>query len=187
MATESFSKIADLVPQFYFDLIARVAPGVVACVLYGFAFADKLQVLRPLDTTTIILLGFVLAYVIGLVLDLLSEGLFRVVADRLSSVKSDEDFLRLMMTTKEGSTDPILSEADKSLLTKMWAERSLMRVLVLVFLPFVVDWNGSVLHLFGDPMASIMNYAALAAIGALATSSVVLYRCLDERLKLMLR
>lgn len=44
MAGESLAKIAGLVPEVYFDLIARVAPGVVACVLYGFAFADELRV-----------------------------------------------------------------------------------------------------------------------------------------------
>lgn len=190
MSGESLAKFAGLVPQVYYDLIARVVPGAVACLLYGYAFAAKLRMFSSYDTVTGILFGFVLAYVIGIVLDLLSEGLFGAVFSsdglfrrRFHSVMSDEEVWKRLDDKEEGVGHPQWSEAEKSVLIKMMAERSLMRVLLLLFLPFAIDWNGSVFHLLSEPASSsIMNYLALTAVIMLTISSYLLYWCLHRRI-----
>lgn len=99
-----------------------------------------------------------------------------------SSMDSDKELWERIEQKKERSREPVRIDSERSVLTKMMAERSLMRVLLLVFLPFVVDWNGHVLGLFRDRITSIMSSVALVAIGILAIASFNLYRCLDHRL-----
>jgi hypothetical protein len=182
MAAESLAKVADLVPQFYFDLIGRVAPGAVACVLYGFAIGVDVVALSHLGTGTIVLAGFVLSYVVGLILDLLSEGILKVLAS-FTSIKPDKKLWDEIEEKKKESTESLLSAPQKTLLTKMMAERSLMRVLVVVSVPFAIDWpiRGS---LFPDDKAAILGPVAVTAIAVLLISSFILDRCMQERMRL---
>ena len=73
MSDLSFEKVSGFIPGVWFDLIGRVVPGtvIVLAAFPGYVFRD----LKDL-TLGDLAVGLVVVYVVGLVFDVVSDGLF---------------------------------------------------------------------------------------------------------------
>ena len=84
-----FSKISEIVPQFYYDFVARIVPGSVICIYYG--YSGIIPAINEIGSSEKILFGSILSYLIGFILDYPSEWIF----DKISYIVN---FLRNKVT-----------------------------------------------------------------------------------------
>ena len=116
-------KTASLIPEFYFDLIARIIPGVIfyACITYAWQGSSY----KPgtlLESLLVLTLCYVLGFITDLIGDLALTRLKRVnpvklVLNELPKIKHPQSF---------------------NLLIKMCAEVVLLRSLLLICLMFFI-------------------------------------------------
>lgn len=121
------SNLASLVPEFYYDLIGRVLPGVLVGLIYGW-IGD----IQSLNFGSISL-GIVLGYFIGLTLDVCSDRIFYH-ANRIIvyPVTKAVPFLRVDDDGTLWSWTRTLSSGEQIPLKKMFAEKGLFRIAAFV-------------------------------------------------------
>ncbi len=122
--------VLELVPEVYFDLIARVVPGVVAAVAIvgGVAVSGALQEIGKIGLVLIGLLG---AYAVGLVLDVAGD----TISENLISVWNATSQRKVRKNLELCQRiDQIDDRHLAALFTKLMAERVLVRSLSLLSL-----------------------------------------------------
>lgn len=123
-------KLASLVPEIYYDLIARVVPGSVLCVILAVSVNVELAPLQLLGGALLSALALLISYATGFVLDIFSgallewpnRGIFWVLG-RVSSAWQTDVWEAIANET---------SGAHAAKLTKMMAERALLRSLMVL-------------------------------------------------------
>jgi hypothetical protein len=128
------SNVASLIPEFYYDLIGRVVPGVLVGFLYG--WGGDIQ-FTNFGTISV---GIVLAYFLGLTLDVFSDRLFYRAYRMLSPLIKYVSFLRVEDDGSLWNWTRALPTVEQIPLKKMFAEKVLFRIaafvaLVSVFVP----------------------------------------------------
>lgn len=162
-----------LVPEVYFDLIARVVPGFIAILIC----VDPTDVadISGTNWAGIALVGFIVAYAVGFVLDMVGAHLndlgtwgwkliissARPLAQAISSKKKDdknpqkktgssaerlEEEIAVTTTDQCIRIDEITDRAFAAVLTKVLAEKALMRSLFVlaVLLSFCPWWTSRI-------------------------------------------
>lgn len=121
------TSIVSLVPEFYYDLIARVVPGVAVLELYEFVDTEHLNFAT-------ISLGIVAAYLVGLALDVSTERLawfLHLITRPLTDLIA---FFRIQDDEALWNWTRTLPLAEQVQLKKMFAEKVLFRVAFFVAL-----------------------------------------------------
>jgi hypothetical protein len=120
--------MASLIPEFYYDLIARVLPGASIAFVYGWLGPDQAA-----NFGTISLAAF-LCYVLGLTLDALTDRLFLWARPLTRHI----NFLRVEDDDTLWSWTRSLPTVEQIPLKKMFAEKILFRVLTFASLVSLV-------------------------------------------------
>lgn len=122
------------IPEFYYDVSARIAPGAVLCGVLAWEYREALGPLFQLGAAAGSLVGLVAAYVAGMVLDTLAGAVF----DLTRYLWAARLFARLFPQHAERwRADPIQILDDladlhhKERLIKMFAERKFFEALLL--------------------------------------------------------
>jgi hypothetical protein len=71
--SNSLDDVGTLVPEFYYDLIARIVPGAVLSLLVAWEWRSHLSPLLALGGAIVLPVGFVVSYVSGFFLDAISD------------------------------------------------------------------------------------------------------------------
>ena len=146
-------KLTDLIPEFYYDLIARVTPGALLCAALVWSVRQRLAV-AELDPVIGLPLGLLASYLAGFLLDTASAltlgrvapYLFRALGKRFSIWQVDV-WKHINETRSDGH---------RAKLVKMMAERAMARSLVtLVTVMWISD------------LAPMPGFTALAKVGLL--------------------
>jgi hypothetical protein len=175
-------KLSGIIPQFYYDLIARVTPGAVFTIVLGAAYWPDFPLNYNGPTLTVITL-FVASYLFGLVLDFSSEFLHREIGGRLLKWHTDDDLWDAIEQNSTGD-DP-WAHSMMSVLTKMMAERTLLRAvlfeLILFFYIFLFcrPTKGSYIKETDTP--TIVIIFAISSFFVLL-ASISLHKCLMRRI-----
>lgn len=120
----------ELVPEVYFDLIARIVPGSMSLVVVLLKY-DVEGRLPDLGSLGSVLIGLLLAYGVGLTLDVIGD----TVTDALTVVWNritPKPILRNLDICR--AIDRVEDRSLASVLTKLMAEKALVRSLALVSL-----------------------------------------------------
>ncbi len=129
-------KVGSLVPEFYYDLIARMAPGVVLCIALGWDGREKLLPLMEASPAIVAALATVICYVIGFLLDVLAARTLgkvnRIVFGMLKKLKPEKaewdiDVWKLIRSTDKDTELRLV-------LLKVMAERTMLRSFVLIWM-----------------------------------------------------
>lgn len=144
MSNNAMDNLNSLIPEFYYDLICRIVPGVILCFIFGWSVQDNLVPLGELSGAILAPLAFVLSYATGFVLDIFSGSILRfpnwMFFKGLSRITRRDK--RMVWETNVWQV--ILSvedDAHRSKLKKMMAERAVLRNLLV--LSVVVWLSGS--------------------------------------------
>ena len=124
--------MVSLVPEFYYDLIARVLPGAFIVFVYGW-----LGPAQAANFGTISLAAF-LCYFLGLTLDALTDQIFLWTHRLLRPLTKHISFLRVEDDGTLWSWTRTLPTLEQIPLKKMFAEKILFRVLTFVSLASTV-------------------------------------------------
>jgi hypothetical protein len=121
-------KLSDYIPEFYFDIIARLVPGGLTCIIYGW------QSLGTLGSAFSILIGLVVSYFLGILLDVVSDLVLGRLVFRwfISALKK---FVRLYTFMPDNELWLLirqLPEKQVIIFNKMMAEKAMLRSAILV-------------------------------------------------------
>jgi hypothetical protein len=144
--------------------------------------------LKDIGSTFTVLTLFIASYLFGLVLDFSSEFLHRMIGGRLLRCTTDDDLWNIIEQNPIG--DDSWAHSKMSVLTKMMAERTLLRVvlfeLILFFFIFLFCplTEGSYIEETATP--TILIIFAISAFFVLLASiaSISLNKCLSRRIDL---
>jgi hypothetical protein len=164
MSTDSVDKLNAMIPEFLYDLIGRICPGALLCVAVGWDLRCQLIPFNALGGGILTLLGFMVSYVVGFLLDTvsgLSIGyLYRRLVFPFFYWRSKQEVYNTDVW--QVIRNPTYSEM-KGVLTKMMAERTMLRSLL-------VSWI--FLWALGSSLLTCLNTAwkIIVLIGLLWTS-----------------
>ena len=137
--SDGVEKAAGVIPEVYYDLIARVLPGFMFYICVGYAWCGTLN--KP-ETLLDSVIGVAACYVLGFVLDVLGDmvvdSLFRIIGKfkiigRDNAKKKVTEYLTDLTWSQDG-TKP----QDGGIFVKLCAEIVLLRSLMLTSLIFFV-------------------------------------------------
>ena len=133
MPDSPLKEIASVLPEFHFDVLARVVPGVLTVALYGW---EKTQLTSSFASVSLVL---VLGYVIGITIDVLSDMILgkpllfigkllspifkRLTYENVRPIRNDQ---RLWGDLRRAGDSQYL------VLTKMMAEKAMLRGAILI-------------------------------------------------------
>ncbi len=140
MAEEALEKLAGLVPEIYYDLIARLIPGSFALVAIGSHFREKLAPLAHLNEALLTLLALAATYALGFLLDIAAGIVLNQIANPL--IRKSLSRFRNAESRKLDDVEPwdtvreMANQSAAAVIGKMLAEESFLRnasVLYLIF------------------------------------------------------
>ena len=139
MSNSKIDKISEIIPQFYFDLIARVAPGALILLMYGIYLNNVIK-FPDLGKTLIFFICLLCSYFIGLVLDV-AIGVLACAVSGIGYVIIDKNKNLSAEKIKWWNDKTIWLEINKledvaraSILTKIMTEKTLFRTMFVVSL-----------------------------------------------------
>ena len=129
-----FVATSALIPEFYYDLIGRITPGAVLCLTVGWDLRTKLPSIKELDAGILILLAILLSYIAGFVLDVVSGitigRISRMVFWILYKCTNKAEWqTNVWQNIRDGKEN-----AYSSILTKMMAERTMLRSFLVLWI-----------------------------------------------------
>jgi len=136
MPSDSLDKLNALIPEFFYDLIGRICPGAVLCLAVGWDVRSDLTCFKELGGGVLTLLAFLLSYVAGFCLDTFSGmtvgncyrgWVFPLLHRWRKQDVYNTDVWQVIRDSRDNET--------KAVLTKMMAERTMLRSLL-------VSWIG---------------------------------------------
>lgn len=152
---------ASTIPEIYYDLIARVVPGALILVAYGWKDIDKGF------NAGMLTVGLIFSYILGLVLSLGAALLWDCTYLKWRS--------KFWQNARERKTDGdlwlwirSLRLVDRNLYTKMMAEKTLFCSLSV----------GSLLMCFAPPPECVVHIGRWYSAGLLASCSVIFSMCM---------
>lgn len=129
------NKIKELIPEFFYDLIARITPGSILLVAVCWHWQVSPMTLKRFEGTILVALALIASYVLGFFLDHISYMLIyfpdrlvkRILLKRASgsSSKWKVDTWEVLRSTKDDS--------DTVVLLKMTAERVMIRSVMMIW------------------------------------------------------
>ena len=130
-----------LVPEFYYDLIARITPGALALVVLGqSADPSSLDRILAVGSALLLPLAVLSAYVVGFLLQAISSWVSRVVAALVRSLGRKSGEIELWRVDPWLTVRSAAPQLDASVLLKALAERTMMRsIMILAVLLVVLD------------------------------------------------
>ena len=174
MASDSFDTLSALIQEFFYDLIGRISPGALLCLAVGWDVRNDLIPFKDLGGGVLTLLAFFLSYVAGFCLDIFSGltvgNCYRWCVFPLLHWLSKKDVYDTdVWQVIRGARD----NERKAVLTKMMAERAMVRNLVVL-------WIG--LWVFGSSLLLSLHFAtkAVLLITLVAISYRVEFNCRRE-------
>jgi hypothetical protein len=125
-------KIIDLIPEFYFDLIARISPGALICFSLAFPIVQiETLVLKIKEIPApLIFLFFVASYITGFLLDAVTASFEEFFDDRCTSRKNGKEFEYHTIYEDIGGIAEYANPSSVISLKKVAAELTLLRVLI---------------------------------------------------------
>jgi hypothetical protein len=113
--TMDLKEVSSIIPEFYYDLIARITPGALLCLAVLWDYQVKLAPLLALGAVVYTAIGLMAAYTVGLLIDVFAGIVF------------DTIFLGLRSVARCLANKPCLAkkpEAQKPVLKKLkkWIE-----------------------------------------------------------------
>jgi hypothetical protein len=190
-------ELSDIVPQFYYDLIARVASGAIAAIVLAAAYGHYFPWLDQLGAAGLAATALVASYLFGLILDLSSEfllsgigrGIVRILKKLPTREKkrstrnwqwpTDSELWNTLGDFEQKDSSWVQSQVP--VLRKMMAERTLLRVAFLelaLFVPTFYAWPPTE---FTDTWTTAFVIAAFLLLVLVAFISLDI--CLKERIK----
>jgi hypothetical protein len=159
-STVAMDKLASLVPEIYYDLIGRIVPGLILCLVLFWNLRTELSFLKELGGGTVIAFVLLLGYAMGLILDLLA-GMFlyrpnRIIFWALAKFAAKNNVWQVHVWQVIARQS---DEARASHLRKMMAERAALRNLTVLSIAL---WL-----LGGWPMSRLPSAISTAAVIAL--------------------
>lgn len=163
-----------LIPEFYFDLIARILPGTSAFICFSYAISEKIY--RPVSLQEG-LFGLGICYVFGLVLNFMCDAWL----SRLDKPKVDNQDARL---NPNRAIIKYFTRVDNpkaySILLKMCAELILLRSLFTIFFLLLI-WS-IVTCLIQGVSDHINNIGAIGAVFVVCVLLFSLCRYTSDRI-----
>lgn len=132
-------KLLDLIPEFYYDLIARVIPGIVLIAI-STPFEAWEDVPKQKDLPVHFAFAFlVCGYIVGFLLDAFSTAIEGFIEERLNNNNNDDD-----QNNGQESLFSLLDQLENNSTAKkpikLLAELSLLRVLLTGWLIIGTSW-----------------------------------------------
>ncbi len=126
-----------LIPEFYYDLIGRIAPGSLLVIQLAWPLRTEIS---NFDSDLMVMgAAVMLAYTFGLVLDIVGALatwmvglLFRAVLRRVGT-KPEGNFSRIMLMNTHISSSSKILERQRHVVGKMSAERAALRSLAVIW------------------------------------------------------
>jgi hypothetical protein len=124
-------RLLELIPEFYYDLIARITPGAILIAVV-IPFSSWQQFLEKDSLPiSVILLFLISSYIIGFLIDAFSVTIEGFIEHYILSIK----------TTIFEALDEIANESNAKRLTKLVAELTLLRVLLTGWVIIGSSWR----------------------------------------------
>jgi hypothetical protein len=125
-------KIIDLIPEFYFDLIARISPGALICIALAFPI-DQIEalVLKIKEMpASLILLFLIASYITGFFLDAVTASFEEFFDYKYISRKNSKASEYHTIYENIGGIAEYANQSSITSLKKVAAELTLLRVLI---------------------------------------------------------
>ncbi len=170
----NMQEISALIPEFYYDLIARIIPG--GCAYFFFTYPWYRNSYTP-TTASEIFAAVGICYIVGLIVDLCGDGLTSL-GERRSIIHQSLDYFSDPEIAADSDIAPLYSR-----FLKMCAELVMLRSLMIITL--ILFLISSFSHISRGPahyMTKLPLYA-LAAFIVLSLSFKHLGYCTDRRLR----
>jgi hypothetical protein len=146
-------KLSELIPEFYYDLIARVTPGAVLCATLAWSVHQRVPI-DKLDPVIGLPLALLVSYLAGFLLDSVSAMTLGRIAGHIFEKLGTRFPVWRIDVWKH--INEATANSDRAKLTKMMAERAMARSLVALI-------GGMWLFSLGP----VSNFAVLANVGLL--------------------
>lgn len=159
-------RLLELIPEFYYDLIARVIPGMVLITISIPSRYWKIilgQDDLPISKTFVL---FIFSYVVGFLLDSFSTAIEGWIGDHFR----DKTIFSLL--------DKVDNHNRSKRFIKLLAELSLLRVLLTGWLIIGINWKLFIIEL----LFSLNNFLYFGVFLMLLTAYLKWYLCTEDRL-----
>lgn len=185
-------KLSDIVPQFYYDLIARVTPGAIACIFLWAWFREYVLWPNEFGAAGVLVTAFVVSYFFGLIFDLSSELLLSRIACIWNKCSTEHQlnwwsdsalWSKLVKLQKTGSP---WVRSQLPVLTKMMAERSLLRGAIfelILIAPTFYLLNCRLQETVVTDIQRAVPITAVLFLPFVILAFISLNRCLKQRIK----
>jgi hypothetical protein len=160
-------EVSSIIPEFYYDLIARITPGALLCLAVLWDYRVELAPLLALGAVVYTAIGLMAAYTVGLLIDVLTGIVFdiiflglrnvaRCLANKPEAQKPVPKWIEVWKT----DTSQVMSKLDDlqkmGALIKLHGERDLLEALCFIWIVL-----GFLLH----PSSIMSGFSAFTKIG----------------------